>query len=73
MPTLANDPTYKQAVGALGGDGVSGYVALPAVFRLADSLGAVADPGYQQATPVPGAAQLPVFGSGEQGDFRPAR
>jgi hypothetical protein len=68
-PTLAENPTFRQAVGALGGDGVSGYVALPAVFRLADSLGAVADPGYQQARPYLERLSYLIFGSGEQGDF----
>jgi len=66
---LADAPTFKQAVGALGGDGVSGYLALPAVFQLADSLGAITDPEYQQARPYLERLNYLIFGSGEQGDF----
>jgi hypothetical protein len=67
--TLADDPTFKQAVGALGGNGVSGYVALPGVFQLADSLGALTDPDYQQARAYLEPLSYLIFGSGKQGDF----
>lgn len=67
--TLADDPTFKQAVGALGGNGVSGYVALPGVFQLADSLGALTDPDYQQARAYLERLSYLIFGSGKQGDF----
>jgi hypothetical protein len=67
--TLADDPTFKQALAGLGGSGVSGYVALPAVFRLADSLGALTDPDYQQVRPYLGRLSYLIFGSGKQGDF----
>jgi uncharacterized protein DUF3352 len=67
-PTLADDPTFKQAVSALGGTGVSGYVSLPKVFQLADSLGSLTDPDYQQARPYLERLSYLIFGSGEQGD-----
>jgi len=66
--TLADDPTYKQAVGALGGNGVSGYVSLDGVFRLADALGSLDDPQYQQARPYLQHLTYFIFGSGEGGD-----
>lgn len=68
--TLGSDPTYQQAIKALGGDGVSGYVSMPDVFRLAESLGALADPDYQQAKPYLDTLSYAVFGGGEQGDFQ---
>ncbi|MEK6252371.1 MAG: DUF3352 domain-containing protein [Actinomycetota bacterium] len=67
--TLADDPTYKQAVGALGGAGLSGYVSLSKVFQLADALGAISDPGYQQARPYLDKLSYAALGSGKQGDF----
>jgi hypothetical protein len=67
--TLADDPIFKQAVGALGGDGLSGYVSLTKVFQLADALGAIQDPGYQQARPYLDKLSYAVLGSGKQGDF----
>jgi hypothetical protein len=66
---LANDPTYKQAVAALGGAGLSGYVSLSKVFQLADALGAIRDPGYQQARRYLDNLTYAVLGSGKQGDF----
>jgi hypothetical protein len=67
--TLGEDPTYKQAVEALGGAGLTGYVALPGVFQLADSLGAITDPDYQQARPYLDRLSYAAVGSGKQGDF----
>jgi hypothetical protein len=67
--TLADDPTYKQAVGVLGGAGLSGYVSLSKVFQLADALGAISDPGYQQARPYLDKLSYAAIGSGKQGDF----
>jgi hypothetical protein len=67
--TLVEDPTYKQAVAALGGNGLSGFVSLAKVFQLADALGAVRDPGYQQARPYLDKLNFAAIGSGKQGDF----
>lgn len=67
--TLAEDPTYKQAVAALGGNGLSGFVSLAKVFQLADALGAIRDPGYQQARPYLDKLNYAAIGSGKQGDF----
>jgi uncharacterized protein DUF3352 len=66
--TLAGDATFKQAVGALDGTGVSGYVSLPKVFQLADSLGSLSESGYRQARPYLQHLSYFIFGSGEQGD-----
>ncbi len=43
---------------------------MPSIFRLADSLGATADPDYQQAKPYLDTLSYAVIGSGEQGDFQ---
>ncbi len=67
--TLADEPTYKQAVAALGDNGISGYVSLSKVFQLADALGAITDPGYQQARPYLDKLGYAALGSGKQGDF----
>jgi hypothetical protein len=67
--TLGDDPTYKQAVAALGGSGVSGYVSLSKVFGLADALGALRDPGYVQARPYLKHLSYAILGSGKQGEF----
>jgi hypothetical protein len=67
--TLAEDPTYKQAAAALGGNGLSGFVSLAKVFQLADALGAIRDPGYQQARPYLHKLDYAAIGSGKQGDF----
>jgi hypothetical protein len=71
--TLADDSTFKEAVSALGGTGVSGYVALPKVFQLADSLGSLSDPDYQQARPYLEHLSYFIFGSGEQGDTQSSK
>lgn len=68
--TLDSDPTYQQAVKALDGDDLSGYVSLAGVFSLAESLGATADPDYQQAKPYLDSLSYAVFGGGEAGDFQ---
>jgi hypothetical protein len=65
---LSDDPTYKQGVEALGGNGVSGYVSLPGVFKLADKLGSLSDSGYRQARPYLQHLSYLIFGSGDQGD-----
>jgi hypothetical protein len=67
--TLAEDPSYKQAVAALGGNGLSGYVSLTKVFQLADALGAITDPGYQHARPYLDKLSYAAIGSAKQGDF----
>ena len=67
--TLGDDPTYKQATGALGGSGVSGYFSLSKIFGLADALGALHDPGYVQARPYLNHLSYAVLGSASKGDF----
>jgi hypothetical protein len=68
--TLSGDSNYRDAVKALGGDDLSGYVSLPAVFSLAESLGAINDPDYQQAKPYLDSLGYAVIGSGGEGDFK---
>lgn len=72
-PILAEDPAFTAAVKDLGGNGLSAYIALPGVFRLADALGAIEDPGYQQARPYLDKLTHAAFGSGEQGDFQTSK
>jgi len=69
-PILNEDATFRSALSALGRDDLSGYVSLARVFSLAESLGATADPDYQQAKPYLDSLSYAVFGSGEQGDFQ---
>jgi hypothetical protein len=66
--TLSDDPTYKEGVDALGGNGVSGYFSLAGVFKLADNLGSLSDPDYRQARPYLQHLSYLIFGSGDQGD-----
>lgn len=68
--TLGDDPTYQKAKSALGGDDLFGYVSLAGAFRPAESLGAIADPDYQQVKPFLESLNYLVFGSGELGDFQ---
>ncbi len=65
---LSDDPTYKEGVDALGGEGVSGYLSLPRVFGLADRLGARRDPDYRQARPYLQHLSYLIFGGEDQGD-----
>ncbi len=67
--TLAGDPTFKRAILALDGTALSGFVAPRAVFRLADSLGAVSDPGYRKARPYLRKATFLALGVGAEGDL----
>jgi uncharacterized protein DUF3352 len=67
--TLADDPTYKQALSAIG-SGLAGYVSLSKVFQLADSLGAIKDPGYQQARPYLDKLSYAAIGSSKSGDWQ---
>jgi hypothetical protein len=68
-PRLADDPTFKQALGALGATGLSGYVSLPKVFKLAESLGAASDPDYRAVRPYLDRLSYAVFGFGSKGDL----
>jgi hypothetical protein len=70
--TLANDPTYKQAAAAIGG-GLSGYVSLSKVFQLADALGAIKDPGYQQARSYLGKLSYAAIGGSTNGGWATAK
>jgi uncharacterized protein DUF3352 len=67
--TLGDDPAYKQATAALGGSGVSGYFSLGKIFKLADALGALHDPGYVQARPYLRHLGYAILGSASKGDF----
>jgi hypothetical protein len=67
--TLSGTPSFKAAVKALSGESLSGFVALPAVFRLAGALGANSDPGFQKAKKYLDALTYLAFGSGTDGDL----
>lgn len=71
--TLADDPTYKRAIDALGGGGVSEYFSLPGIFKLAEDLGALADPDYRKARPYLQRLSYVVAGPGKVGDFNGAK
>jgi hypothetical protein len=66
---LADDPTYKRATDALGGGGVSEYVSLPGVFKLAEGLGALRDPDYKKARPYLQRLSYVIAGPGKVGDL----
>nr|MBA2312236.1 hypothetical protein [Actinomycetota bacterium] len=67
--TLADDPSYKKAAEALGGDfAVSGYVSIPPVVALVESFAPV-DPAYEKdVKPFLDAARFVVSGARVDGD-----
>lgn len=70
-PTLADNPTYKEAVSALGGMPISGFADGPAALRLAASLIAGTDDqdGFEDAEPYLESIEYLAVGTGSSGDL----
>ncbi len=72
--TLASDPTYKEAVSALGSTPISGFVAGPAALRLATALiPADEKEGFDQAKPYLRKIEYVAIGAGAVGDRSTAK
>ena len=73
--TLADDPTYKEAVSALGSTPISGFADGPAALKLADSLVTGDDrEGFLEAKPyLQKIAYLAIGGSGAAGELATAK
>ncbi|HVY97032.1 MAG TPA: DUF3352 domain-containing protein [Solirubrobacterales bacterium] len=72
--TLSSDPTYKEAVSALGGTPISGFVAGPAALRLATALiPADKKEGFDQAKPYLRKIDYVAIGGGASGDRSTAK
>jgi uncharacterized protein DUF3352 len=66
-PTLSSNPAYKEAVGALGGTPISGFVDGPAALRLASALAPPGEHGFAEAKPYLGKIDYVAIGSGASG------
>jgi len=62
--TLADNPDYKDAVSALGGTPISGFVDGPAALRLAESLVPATETGFQEAKPYLSKVGFVAIGAG---------
>jgi hypothetical protein len=73
--TLADDPVYKEAVGALGGTPISGFVEGPAALRLitAAMTGSEEEQGFEEAKPYLEKVDYLALGSGASGDLATAK
>lgn len=68
--TLADDPTYKEAVGALGGTPIGGFVDGPAALGLAGALIPADDQeGFREARPYLEKIDYLAIGSSSSGDL----
>lgn len=65
-PTLASDPTFKEAESALGDSKIAGFVNLAPIAAFAQLAG---DPSVQQALPYLQKFSYLAFGSGTSGKF----
>ncbi|MGB7589321.1 MAG: hypothetical protein WBM00_11495, partial [Solirubrobacterales bacterium] len=67
--TLADNPTYKEAVAALGSTPISGFVDGSAALQLAEALVPSSDTGFQEAVPYLRKIRFIGLGSGASGDL----
>lgn len=71
--TLAENPTFKRAVAALGETPISGYADGQAALRLASQLLPAGDGGFRQARPFLEKISFLALGGGESGDRSTAK
>jgi Protein of unknown function (DUF3352) len=73
--TLADNPVYKEAVSALGGTPIAGFVDGPATLKLAASLIAGSDDeeGFTEAEPYLAKVSYLAIGSSSSGDLATAK
>lgn len=71
--TLADDPAYEEAVEALGGTAISGFVKGPQALTLASALTSPDDEGFRAAKPYLTKVDYLALGGGESGDRSTAK
>jgi hypothetical protein len=72
--SLADNATYKEAVSALGGTPISGFVAGPAALKLASALIPAGEKeGFLEAKPYLGKIDYLAIGSGASGELATAK
>lgn len=72
--TLADSPVYKEAVSALGGTAISGFVDGPAALKLASALiPADEEEGFLEAKPYLAKIDYLAIGSGSSGELATAK
>ena len=71
--TLSGAPGYKEAVAALGGTPISGFVDGPAALRLAESLVPPSEQGFQEAKPYLAKIAYVAVGRGSSGELATAK
>lgn len=71
--TLADNATFKEAVGALGGTPISGFVNGPLALTLASSLVPAGNEGFNQAKPYLEKISYVAIGGGSSGDRTTAK
>ena len=71
--TLADSPTYKEAVSALGGTPISGFVDGPAALHLAAALVPPDEEGFLEAKPYLTKIDYLAIGSGTSGELATAK
>jgi hypothetical protein len=73
--TLADDPTYKEAVSALEGTPITGFVDGPGALRLASAatIGSEEQQGFEEAKPYLSKIDYLAIGSGSSGDRATAK
>jgi Protein of unknown function (DUF3352) len=70
--TLADTPTYKEAVSALGSTPISAFVDGPAALRLAEALVPSDEEGFQEAKPYLKKVGYIALGTGSDGELTTA-
>jgi len=71
--TLADSPAYKEAVGALGGTPISGFVDGPAALKLAAAMVPPGEDGFREAKRYLTKVDYLAIGSGSSGELATAK
>jgi uncharacterized protein DUF3352 len=71
--TLSDSSAYKAAVSALGDTPIGGFADGPAALRLADSLIAPSDEGFEDAKPYLRSIEFLALGSASEGELTTAK
>jgi hypothetical protein len=71
--TLAEDPTYREAVSVLGGTPISGFVDGPAALKLATALVPPGEDGFREARRYLTKIDYLAIGSGSSGELATAK
>jgi Protein of unknown function (DUF3352) len=71
--TLSDNPAYKEAVAALGGTPISGFVEGAAALKLAEALVPASEAGFQEAMPYLHHIAFVGIGTGTEGELATAK